>query len=195
MADTGARAAQYLDSMLAAPDLKPAKSHRTIPFLMPLPGQCTMVEPTAGGYNKLAQLEQEDGMLSVSFTPGFPPADIWDCGPVVVAYGEHQENADRAVDTLFDGILQHEEEFQVERLSPGEAASQAIASNAHKPFVLADVQDNCGAGATSDTTGMLRSLIEQGADGAVVGVLVDGAAAAQAHASGKGATIDVSLGG
>ena len=195
MADTGARAARYLDSMLAAPDLKPAKAHRTIPFLMPLTGQCTMVEPTAGVYNKLAQLEQEDGMLSVSFTPGFPPADIWDCGPVVVAYGDHQENADRAVDTLFDAILQHEEEFQVERLSPGEAASQAIASNAHKPFVLADVQDNCGAGATSDTTGMLRSLIEQGADGAVVGVLVDGAVAAQAHASGKGATIDVSLGG
>ena len=195
MADTGARAARYLDSMLAAPDLKPAKAHRTIPFLMPLTGQCTMVEPTAGVYNKLAQLEQEDGVLSVSFTPGFPPADIWDCGPVVVAYGDDQENADRAVDTLFDAILQHEEEFQVERLSPGEAASRAIASNAHKPFVLADVQDNCGAGATSDTTGMLRSLIEQGADGAVVGVLVDGAAAAQAHASGKGATIDVSLGG
>ena len=41
----------------------------------------------------------------------------------------------------------------------------------------------------------MRALIEQGADGAVVGVLVDGAVAAQAHAAGKGATIEVSLGG
>ena len=195
MADTGARAARYLDAMLAKPGLKPAKSHRALPFLMPLTGQCTMVEPTAGIYQKLAALEREDGVLSASFTPGFPPADIWHCGPVVVAYGDDQADADQTVDVLFEAILQHEAEFQVERLSPGNAASQAIASNAHKPFVLADVQDNCGAGATSDTTGMLRALIEQGADGAVVGVLVDGTVAAQAHASGKGATIDVSLGG
>ena len=109
MADTGARAARYLDNILAAPELKPAKAHRALPFLMPLTGQCTMVEPTAGVYKKLATLEQEDGVLSVSFTPGFPPADIWHCGPVVVAYGDDQTNADQAVDTLFDAILQHEE--------------------------------------------------------------------------------------
>ena len=195
MAHTGGRAARYLDAMLADPEKPLAKAHRALPFLMPLTGQCTMVQPTMGTYELVAALETEPGVSSVSFTPGFPPADIWHCGPVVVVYGEDQAAADQAADALCEAILAREAEFQVERLKPGKAVSQAIASNAHKPYVLADVQDNCGAGATSDTTGLLRALIEQGADRAVLGILVDGAAADQAHAAGKGAFIDVSLGG
>ena len=171
MADTGSRAARYLDALLAGPGQPPAKAHRAVPFLMPLTGQCTMAEPALGAYAKLAALEAKDGVRSISFTPGFPPADIWDCGPVVVAYGDDQEAADRAADALYDAILSNEAAFQVPRLTPGEAVSQAIVSNAHKPYVLADVQDNCGAGATSDTTGLLRALVEQGADRAVVGAL------------------------
>lgn len=195
MADTGARAARFLDGLLANPGVLPAKAHRVLPFLMPLTGQCTMVQPTMGTYAALEALEAGAGVQSVSFTPGFPPADIWHCGPVVVAYGDDQAAADGAADALYEAILAREAEFQVERLSPGTAVAQAVASNAHKPYVLADVQDNCGAGATSDTTGLLRALIEGGADGAVIGILVDGAAALQAHGAGKGATIDVSLGG
>ncbi len=195
MADTGSRAARYLDALLAGPGQPPAKAHRAVPFLMPLTGQCTMAEPALGAYAKLAALEAKDGVRSISFTPGFPPADIWDCGPVVVAYGDDQEAADRAADALYDAILSNEAAFQVPRLTPGEAVSQAIVSNAHKPYVLADVQDNCGAGATSDTTGLLRALVEQGADRAVVGALVDPDVAAQAHAAGQGAEIDAALGG
>ena len=195
MADTGSRAARYLDALLADPGQLPAKAHRAVPFLMPLTGQCTMAEPARGTYAKLAALEDEAGVRSISFTPGFPPADIWDCGPVVVAYGDDQAAADRAADALYDAILSNEAAFQVPRLTPGDAVSQAIVSNSHKPYVLADVQDNCGAGATSDTTGLLRALVEQGADRAVVGALVDPDVAAQAHAAGQGAEIDVALGG
>ena len=195
MADTGKRAARHLASLLADPGHRLAKAHRALPFLMPLTGQCTMVEPALGAYAKLAALEMEPGVRSVSFTPGFPPADIWNCGPVVVAYGDDQAAADAAADALYEAILAQENAFQVARLKPGEAVAQAIASNAHKPYVLADVQDNCGAGATSDTTGLLRALVEQGADGAVLGILVDGEVAAQAHAAGQGAEIDVVLGG
>ncbi|MDP6875427.1 MAG: M81 family metallopeptidase [Alphaproteobacteria bacterium] len=195
MADTGRRAARYLDHLLRRQDGPPAKAHRAIPFLMPLTGQCTMAEPALGTYARLAELETAAGVRSISFTPGFPPADIWDCGPVVVAYGDDQAAADSAADALYNAILEQEAAFQVPRLTPNEAVSQAIVSNAHKPYVLADVQDNCGAGATSDTTGLLRSLVEQGADRAVVGALVDPEVAAQAHAAGQGAEIDVALGG
>ena len=37
-----------------------------------------------------------------------------------------------------------------------------------KPVVLADAQDNAGGGANSDTTGLLRALIEARAEGAVL---------------------------
>ena len=194
MADTGARSARYLDRMLREGHT-PFAARRAVPFLMPLTGQCTMVEPTQGVYRHLEELEADDDLLVLSFTPGFPPADIWDCGPVVVAYGKTQQAADSAADALYDYIMAREAQFQVPMLSPDEAVSKAIQSNAHRPFVLADVQDNSGAGATSDTTGVLRSLIEQGADRALVGVLVDPEAAAAAHAAGEGAVIDIAVGG
>jgi microcystin degradation protein MlrC len=68
-------------------------------------------------------------------------------------------------------------------------------STAGKPIVLADVQDNCGAGGTSDTTGILAELVRQNAQDAVVGVLVDPQAAQAAHAVGIGGTLDLAIGG
>ena len=193
MADTGRRAARYMDRLLSG--ACPAKARRVVPFLMPLTGQCTMLEPTAGVYRRLAELEAEAGVAHVSFTPGFPPADIHECGPVVVAYGEDQAAADRAADALFRHIMDREGEFEVPFLAPATAIATAMNSNATKPFVLADVQDNCGAGATSDTTGLLRALVEEGARDAVLGVLVDPQAAAAAHAAGEGAEIELAVGG
>jgi microcystin degradation protein MlrC len=194
MADTGARAARYLDTLLRG-GKRPAKARRPLPFLMPLTGQCTMVEPTKGVYVALATLEERSGVRHVSFTPGFPPADIQDCGPVVVAYGDTQEDADAAVEALYHYISEREEQFAVPMLSPAVAVSQAMRTNANKPIVLADVQDNCGAGATSDTTGILAELVRQNAQDAVVGVLVDPEAAKAAHVVGIGGTLDFALGG
>ncbi len=195
MAETGARSAALLERFLDE-GMRPAKARRAIPFLMPLTGQCTMAEPMAGVYRELERLEAAlPGVWSLSFTPGFPPADIHDCGPVVVAYGNDQAAADAAADALAAYIIERESGFQVPMLSPAEAVGKAMASNAHKPFVLADVQDNSGAGATSDTTGLLRELIARGADAAVVAILTDREAAEAAHAAGEGAEVTLTLGG
>src|SRR5947209_12630081 len=69
------------------------------------------------------------------------------------------------------------------------------AKRARKPIVIADTQDNPGAGGDSDTTGMLRALVRNGATRAAIGVIVDPASAQAAHAAGQGATIRVALGG
>jgi microcystin degradation protein MlrC len=194
MADTGARAARYLDDLLrGAP--RPAKTRLALPFLMPLTGQCTMVEPMHGVYAVAAQIQERAGVRHVSFTPGFPPADIWHCGPVVVAYGETQADADAAAEALYHYIAEREEQFVVPMLSPAEAVARARQAQTTRPIVLADVQDNCGAGATSDTTGILAELVRQGAQDAVVGVLVDAQAAQAAHAAGVGGKLDIALGG
>ena len=55
-----------------------------------------------------------------------------------------------------------------------------------KPIVLADVQDNPGAGGTSDTVGLLAALMRNKAKGAVIGMLVDEGAAHEAVATGEG---------
>ena len=194
MADTGRRAARYLQGILAGGG-GPAKARRPLPFLMPLTGMCTMVEPMQGVYAKLAEIEARPGIRMVSFTPGFPPADIYDCGPVVVAYADDQGEANRAADELHQYVMEREAAFVAEMLPPDAAVARALASNAHRPFVLADAQDNSGAGATSDTTGLLAALVRQNADRAVIGILTDPEAAAAAHAAGEGAEIDIALGG
>jgi microcystin degradation protein MlrC len=63
------------------------------------------------------------------------------------------------------------------------------------PVVLADTQDNPGAGGNGDTTGLLKSLIGQKAQDAVLGLLIDGEAAKRAHEIGLGFTSSFKLGG
>jgi microcystin degradation protein MlrC len=63
------------------------------------------------------------------------------------------------------------------------------------PVVLADTQDNPGAGGNGDTTGLLRALIEQKAEDAALGLLIDPASAARAHEAGSNSTVSFSLGG
>ena len=60
-----------------------------------------------------------------------------------------------------------------------------IAKTASRPVVIADTQDNPGAGGTCDTTGMLKALVENDAGGAVVGILSDAAATEATHAAGE----------
>ncbi len=62
-------------------------------------------------------------------------------------------------------------------------------------MVIADVQDNPGAGGTSDSTGLLRALVAGRARGAIVALLWDPAAAAEAHGAGPGGVCHCALGG
>jgi microcystin degradation protein MlrC len=86
-------------------------------------------------------------------------------------------------------------------LMPRDAAAQAIAlaQTAARPVVIADTQDNPGAGGDSNTTGMLHALLAQGAGkrypGQVaLGLMYDPAAAKAAHEAGVGREIGIALG-
>jgi microcystin degradation protein MlrC len=70
-----------------------------------------------------------------------------------------------------------------------------LAKTARKPVIIADTQDNPGAGGDSDTTGMLRALVRNNAGKAAIGVIVDPESANAAHAAGLGAAITLALGG
>jgi microcystin degradation protein MlrC len=70
-----------------------------------------------------------------------------------------------------------------------------LAKTAKKPVIIADTQDNPGAGGDSDTTGMLRALVRNKAVSAATGVICDPSSAQVAHAAGTGATVKLALGG
>jgi microcystin degradation protein MlrC len=195
MADTGAAAARHLALLLRSKN-KFVKAFRQIPFLIPISWQCTSDEPCKSIYEKLAAL-QSDAVPTLSFAPGFPAADFPDCGASVFAYGRTQADADRAADQVAELITGHENDFDGRIYTPDEGVRYAmqLAKQASKPIVIADTQDNPGAGGDSDTTGMLRALVRNGATRAAIGIIVDPEAAKAAHAAGDGATVKVALGG
>ena len=91
----------------------------------------------------------------------------------------------------------HEDDFDGKIFTPDDGVQYAmsVAKTATKPVVIADTQDNPGAGGDSDTTGMLRALVRNDAQRAAIGAIYDPAAADAAHEAGVGATIRLALGG
>ena len=196
MADTGRLAGRLLERRLERGEREPLAVRR-LSFLLSLNAQCTMMAPADAVYAQLEALDAAHDVV-LSFAMGFPAADIAECGPVVWGYGDE---AEAAVATLFARIDQPRSQWQLDLRSPEDAVREALAlaADAGKPVVIADTQDNPGAGGDGNTTGMLRALLalEAGArfPGQVaLGVLADPRSAAQAHAAGVGARIEVTLG-
>jgi microcystin degradation protein MlrC len=193
-AETGAFAAQALSRLLERG--RPAgRALRKLPFLIPLNDQCTLVEPSKSIVAHSVVAEGE--LVNLSYLAGFPPSDLYWCGPAVIAHAWSQADADAAADALAREIALREAEFAVPMVSPEEGVREAmaLARSAARPVVLADTQDNPGCGATADTTGVLEALVRLGAQGAVLGYLCDPQAAKAAHAAGEGVEIAIALGG
>jgi microcystin degradation protein MlrC len=193
--DTGSRAAGVLRTILQR-GRPTGRALRKPPFLLPLNAQCTLLEPSKGIIERSMAMEGGD-ILNVTYAAGFPPADLFFAGPSVVVHAYGQAAADKAADELQRMIALSEAEFAQPMLSPDEGVRRAmqIATTARRPVILADTQDNPGCGGMSDTTGVLEALVRHRAQGAVVGVLCDPLAAAEAHRAGEGARIAIALGG
>ena len=97
----------------------------------------------------------------MSFTPGFPAADFPECGGVVWGYGKNQSTLEAAVESLTNHVNERESEWWIDLYKPNDAVQEAMrqSKTANAPVVIADTQDNPGAGGNSNTTGMLLSLI------------------------------------
>lgn len=194
MADTGARTARYLDGLLRGSGIV-HKAFRQSPFLIPLTWQCTMMQPAQGIYEALEVIERDTGAV-LSFTPGFPAADIHHCGPAIFGYAASPEAAETAVQQLSDLVDANESKFAGTLYEPLEGVRHAyeISRTASRPVVIADTQDNPGAGGDSDTMGMLRALLEAEAENAAIGLIYDPEVAEVAHKAGEGSEINVALG-
>ena len=193
MAATGKRAARLLDATLNS-GRAPAKSFQVIDFLTGLPSQCTLIEPAKSLYLLLERLEREH-RCTLSFTPGFPMADFPECGMAVTGYGEDEARVKAATAALAHAIADAEGEFSMELFEPDAAVARAMRrGEPGAPVVLADTQDNPGAGGNGDTTGLLNALLSRRAPGAVLGLLIDPASAARAHAIGSGRKTVFALG-
>ena len=195
MAETGERAAHLLRRWMRRGGREPLAWQR-LPFLIPLGAQSTWLEPARGVYEALADIEREHGVV-LSFCMGFPAADFEECAPMVWAHGDDGEAAVRRLHALASQPAQ----WRAEVLDAPQAVSTALAlaSRSDAPVVIADTQDNPGAGGDSNTTGLLHALLRQGAGRAypgrvALGLIADPAAARRAVDAGVGATVRLDLG-
>ncbi len=194
MAETGARAAQLLDRMLRG-GARLEGAWRVLDYLTGISTQCSFIEPCKGIYADMAMLERKHDAV-LSFTPGFPMADFAECGMAVFGYGSDAKKVELAVGELHGRVADAEKDFALELHLPDDAVARARSRGENgRPVVLADTQDNPGAGGNGDTTGLLAALVRQKAADAVLGLLIDKESAARAHEAGLGATLGFSLGG
>jgi microcystin degradation protein MlrC len=194
MADTGARAARLLQQMLKT-GRRLAGEFRALDYLTGIPSQSSFIEPCKGLYEELSRIEDKHNAV-LSFTPGFPMADIADCGMSVFGFSAEGRNTAAAVEQMRRSVADAEKQFALELHAPAGAVRRARErGEPGRPVVLADTQDNPGAGGNGDTTGLLRELILQKASDAVLGLLIDPASAMRAHEAGRGKTLGFSLGG
>ena len=189
MAETGARAFAALQMLMNGVRLH--KLCRHLPYIVPLHAQHTGSPPCDAIYADVASIENTPGHWA-DLGIGFPLSDIYHTGPCLVAYGQDEVTLQQAFDRLYDRICAAESAFESRLWDPDAAVTQAMAET--QPVILADVQDNAGAGAPSDNTDILAALVNAGAARALVGMLDDAATADKAHATGVGGHFEAALG-
>lgn len=156
----------------------------------------TTREPMRGFVDRCAALEGRDGVLSVSIAHGFPWGDVPEMGSriVVVTDGDRAKAA-RLAAQLGREFFAIREATQPPYIGLDEAVARAAGHNGPKALVLADVADNAGGGAASDSTFLLQALLERGVRDAALGMIWDPVAVRLAIEAGEGATLPLRLGG
>lgn len=189
MADTGGRAAAVMARLLAGERWQPV--WRQVPFLISLPWQCTSLTPMQDLQAALSMLPP--GILTAEAAPGFPLADVADCGPSIVVYGHDQQVAAQYADALQQQWLAARTTFRGRLWSLEDAVKRAASYHGEAPLILAETQDNPGGGGDSDGMALVHEWRRQQAGTACFGLIHDPVVAAQAHAAGVGAELDVVL--
>ncbi len=156
----------------------------------------TTRQPMRGFVDRAAALEGHDGVLSVSIVHGFPWADVADMGSkIIVITDGDQDKADRLAAELGREFFTLRAQTQPPYITLDAAMDRALAHAGRRPLVLADVADNAGGGAASDSTFVLEAMLARGLEGAAIGMIWDPMAVRLAFEVGLGATIALRLGG
>ena len=155
----------------------------------------TQNEPMRGFVDRLITREGKDGILTVSFVHGFPWGDTPDTGAKVLVYANGDPaTAARVATEIHDEIWAIKTSTLPEMVSV-ETAMEIVAAEESGLIVLADLADNPGGGAPSDSTFILRAVLDAGLTGVAFGLFYDPEAVRTCFEVGMGATVDLRIGG
>lgn len=152
-------------------------------------------QPMRGYVDKLYALEGKDGVLSVSLAHGFPWGDVPDLGTKTIVITDNDPaKATALADSLGRELYAMRNQVLPKFFTIDGAIDYALAFEGG-PLVMADVSDNAGGGAPSDSTFILKRLIERGVTDVAIGCIYDPGAVAMAMDAGEGARLELRVGG
>lgn len=138
--------------------------------------------------------ERRPGVLSVSFVHGFPWADLPDVGAKTLVVTDGDVGLARALaEELGARIWTMRDTYRTPLIDIAETVT--IARDGNGTTVIADISDNAGCGAASDSTFILAELLASGATGALVGLIWDPAVVRICEEAGEGAQLSLRVGG
>ncbi len=173
--------------------VKPVMKYVSVDYLLPLfPTEDASIKPL---YEKAFKMREQKGVLSASFAHGFAPADIPEMGMSVLVVTDNDENlAKKLAEELAIAITDKSPELVIDYPSLDWALDRAL-TGGNGPVVIADSSDNPGAGAFSDTTHILRRILERKMTGAVIATIIDPESVKKCEQVGVGNYVDLNLGG
>jgi microcystin degradation protein MlrC len=154
----------------------------------------TPFEPVRGFVDRAKAMEGRDGIVSITAIHGFPWGDSPDLGTKLIVYAKDAGTAREVATRLGTELRAICDAVRVPGPSIDAAIDEALAADAW-PVVFADGADNAGGGAPSDSTFVLRRLVEREVDSAILGPLWDPGAVAIAREAGEGARLPLRIGG
>ena len=155
----------------------------------------TTLQPMRGFVDRIKALEGKNGVLSISVTHCFPYADVPELGAkILVVTDNRKEYGDKLAAELGMELWSMRGRTTPEFLTPDQAIDQALGLN-EGPAVIADPSDNAGGGAPSDSTQILRRLIERKVEGAALAPLWDPVAVRFCFDAGEGGRFKLRFGG
>lgn len=157
----------------------------------------TALEPMRSIVNKLSEIEQRENIISVDIGHGFPWGDVPDCGTRTLVISDNDSAlAQQAAKEIGELIFEHRHELLFNPISLKKAI-QILQQKEHtgSPIVIADVADNAGGGAASDSTTVLDAMLSSGVTDCAIGMIWDPQVVSIARKAGAGANVTVRLGG
>jgi len=155
----------------------------------------TTAQPMRGLVDRITEMEGQDGVLSISIGHGFPWGDVPDMGTRILVVTDNRPAHGAA---LAESLGRELFEMRERLLPPYITIDEALDRVQHaeqRPLVLADGSDNAGGGAPSDSTFILKAMLDRGIRNAAVACLWDPIAVQLAMEAGQGAEFDLRLGG
>lgn len=155
----------------------------------------TTLQPMRSFVDKIKALEGKNGVLSISVTHCFPYADVPEIGAkILVVTDNRKDYGDKLAAELGMELWGMRGRTTPPFLAPDAAIDQALALD-QGPVVIADPSDNAGGGAPSDSTQILRRLIERKIEGAALAPLWDPMAVRFCFDAGEGGRFRLRFGG